>query len=43
MPAFLQLAVVLAVELANPLGLLIFLDKPGDQLVGALAHLVVDP
>jgi hypothetical protein len=34
---------VLAVELAHPLGILIFLDKLGAQLLRALAHLVVDP
>src|SRR3712207_6505760 len=42
-PALLQLGVVFAVELAHPLGLLIVLDEHGDQLVRALAHLVVDP
>jgi hypothetical protein len=41
-PAFLQLAIVLAVELADLLGFLV-LDKLGNQLVRALAHLVVDP
>jgi hypothetical protein len=36
-PAFLQLGVVLAVQLADPLGLLIVFDKLRNELLRALA------
>src|SRR3954464_11144850 len=42
-PAFLQLGIVLAVELADPRGFVPVLDELGDEPVGSLAHLVVDP
>src|SRR3954453_1648373 len=41
--AFLQLGIVLAVELADPRGSVPVLDELGDEPVGSLAHLVVDP